>query len=67
MSELRVVALLAHEDGQRLVQETCKKYDIRFDEFRELVDTRLRNVGRQRRTRLFECFDDILDRIHESD
>ena len=58
-----VVVLLENPDGKSMVKEICKKNQIHFAEFEELVQAEVDQVGKQRRAGLWDSFDDILDRI----
>ena len=62
----KLVAILDNKDSQDMVKALCKENGIRFEVFDELVKMRFENVGKQmhgNRRRLFDSFDNILDRI----
>ncbi|MBC6442940.1 MAG: hypothetical protein GDA53_07420 [Rhodobacteraceae bacterium] len=63
----KVVVLLDNTHGQAMVKDTCKAKSIVFAEFEALVQAEVKQMGKQRRTRLWDEFDDILDRIEHED
>ena len=62
-----VVALLDNDVGRAMVKEACMKNGLPFAEFTELVQSEVEQTGKQRRAGLWDCFDDILDRMETED
>ncbi|MBC6438752.1 MAG: hypothetical protein GDA52_11660 [Rhodobacteraceae bacterium] len=69
-----VVMLLDNPEGRAMVKDTCKENGIHFAELQELVQAEVEQTGRQieqirrqNRARLWDAFDDILDRIQVED
>ena len=58
-----VVVLLDNADGRAMVKKLCRKNQLRFVEFEELVQAEVEQTAKQRRAGLWDSFDDILDRI----
>ena len=46
-----------------MIKTACKKNNLLFSEFEELVQAEVEQTGKQRRAGLWDSFDDILDRI----
>ena len=57
------VVLFENCEGRELIREICEERRFLFTAFEELVRAEVEQTGRQRRTRLWSHFDDILDRI----
>lgn len=62
-----VVVLLDNTEGRQMVKATCKKNNLLFSEFEELVQAEVEQTGKKRRAGLRDSFDDILDRIQVED
>ena len=58
-----IVVLFDNAKGRRMIRNACKQSSILFAEFEELVQAEVDHTGKQRRTGLWDSFDDILDRI----
>ena len=62
-----IIALLNNEAGRAMIEEACKENGFLLGPFEELVQAEVEHIGKQRRTRLWDRFDDILDRIVQED
>ena len=60
-----VVVLLGTEEGRDVVRRRCRANSVRLPIFQELVDAELEQVGKKRKSGLWDRFDDILDRMEE--
>lgn len=58
-----VIALLDNQDSQNMIKEVCKNEGILFAELQELVEVSVE----PNRAKIWDSFDDILDRIQEED
>ena len=59
---LRTIPLLNSEAGQAIVRESCGEHGFAEDDFFDLAEAAVEKVRGQRRTALFDDFDDILGR-----
>lgn len=55
-----VVALLANEQGKKLIREKCQEAGFDIGIFEALVDAELDQVGKMRRAGLWDDFESIL-------
>ena len=62
-----VVVLLDNTEGRQMIKTACKKNNLLFSEFEELVQAEVEQTGKKRRAGLWDSFDDILDRIQVED
>lgn len=61
--QYNIVVLFNNKDGRAMIRKACKKNQVRFEVFEELVGAVVGQLGKQRRKALWDAFDDILDRI----
>jgi len=59
----KTVVLLSTPEGRELVTDSCKANNLVFAVFEELVEAQITSNVNFRRRKLFDSFDDILDRI----
>jgi len=59
----KTVVLLGTPEGRELVTDSCKANNFVFAVFEELVNAQVTSNVNFRRRKLFDNFDDILDRI----
>ncbi len=62
-----VVVLLEHPEGRLLIEDACRDKGLRFAEFQELINAEIEQTGKQRKSGMWDSFDDILDRIQMDD
>ena len=62
-----VVVLLNNPEGREMVKETCKKRELDFYAFCDLVQAEVEQTGKQRKKGLWDSFDDLIDRIEKTD
>ena len=60
-SWLRAIPILSSEAGESVARESSKNSGFSFDNLLNLVEVEVENVRTQRRTRMFEQFDDIFN------
>lgn len=61
------VVILKNEEGQKMIKEMCKKHGVIYSEFEGLIEAQVGNSDKERRRRLWDNFDDILDRIMDGE
>jgi len=59
----KTVVLLSTPEGRALVADSCKANNLEFAVFEELVKAQVTSNVNFRRRKLFDSFDDILERI----
>lgn len=56
-----VVVLFAQPEGQKLVRKHCKKVGLEVSDLKRMVEETIDNTMMQRRRRLWQAFDELLD------
>jgi len=56
-----VVVLFAQPEGQQLVRRHCKEIGLQVSDLKRMVEETIDNTMMQRRRRLWQAFDELLD------
>ena len=60
---LRTIPLLDSEEGRDVVRKACEKHEFLADNFLDLVEIEVRQIGRDRRRGMNEDFEEVFDRM----
>jgi len=62
-----IIVILNTDEGRALVRRKCRAAKVKIATFEQLVDAELDQQGKQRKRRLWEEFDRLLDEDSEQD